>query len=140
MIGCAVGDERWTHLTIGKPHRSDGCTNADHLFGNDDPFDRGTLLAAVLLRPSHADPAFFGHAAGKRLREPIDPAVVKAAMFGDTFSGDLAGPLLQLLQFWTEFKFHGANLGATTSHAAAEPQRYGPWKHRGLLAGARRVS
>ena len=52
-------------LPVGDPVQADRCAGGEHFLQHDIAFERGTFVAAVLLRPGHADPAAPAHGAGE---------------------------------------------------------------------------
>ena len=56
LVGADAQDQR-AGLAIGDPVQRDRRTGGQHFLQHDVAFQRGALMAAILLRPGHADPA-----------------------------------------------------------------------------------
>ena len=110
LIGATVGDECRTHLTIGEPHRADGCAGADEFFADDQAIDRRTSTATELLRPGETDPAARTEFGGEVLRPTVDPRVVGAAVLLDGLGRHLAGLLTKGELLVGPGEFHGQSL------------------------------
>ena len=66
LVG-AVAQDVGAALPVGGPVEADRRAGGQHLLDQHVAFERGALVAAVLLRPGHADPAALGHLAAERL-------------------------------------------------------------------------
>ena len=87
LFRSSVLDECWTHLTVTKPTSCNRSASFDHLFANNETFNRWSSTATKLSGPYEADPTVGGELTRELFRIPVHPRSGIASVSGDAIGG-----------------------------------------------------
>ena len=84
----SICNERWSHLSIGKPRSRNWSTCCNHFFSNDQSLDSRATTTAKFGWPGHADPTVASKFLGKLFGVAVHPRVVEPSVTGNCIKGN----------------------------------------------------